>query len=58
MLCKALDMTKQAHLGQVLRLLRRLRRLCLQVRRSGDPYWTHPLSVADILDKASVDRLP
>lgn len=34
---------------------------CMQnmgkVRRSGDPYWTHPLSVADILACCS-DRLP
>lgn len=35
MIRKALDMTKKAHAGQV--------------RKSGDPYWTHPLSVADIL---------
>ncbi|CAE7509641.1 relA [Symbiodinium microadriaticum] len=38
MLHKALDMTKQAHAGQV--------------RKSGDPYWTHPLAVADILARA------
>eukprot|EP00434_Breviolum_minutum_P004953 symbB.v1.2.004369.t1/scaffold240.1/size264318/25 len=35
MLCKALDMTKTAHAGQV--------------RRSGDPYWTHPLSARALL---------
>ncbi|CAE6924315.1 RIOK1 [Symbiodinium natans] len=38
MLHKALDMTKDAHAGQV--------------RKSGDPYWTHPLAVADILARA------
>lgn len=38
MLQKALEMTKKAHAGQV--------------RQSGDPYWTHPLSVADILARA------
>ncbi|CAE8636405.1 unnamed protein product [Polarella glacialis] len=35
MLQRAFDVAKTAHQGQV--------------RKSGDPYWTHPLAVADIL---------
>ena len=30
----------------------------VEVRRSGDPYWTHPLSVADILDSFSDSSKP
>ncbi|CAJ1338953.1 unnamed protein product [Effrenium voratum] len=43
MIRKALHMTKEAHAGQV--------------RRSGDPYWTHPLAVADILARTLLPPL-
>lgn len=44
MLEHALRVTKEAH-GE-------------QRRKSGDPYWTHPLAVADILARATMQPMP